>query len=87
MSFKRGSTVVVTYLNHPLEPNFSLCYSRVAELDAVEIEHALGVGQDESVEGQDLEHLEGRHQRAAALLDHMTDCVCVACMVGWRRCF
>ena len=42
-------------------------------LDAVEVEHALGVGQDEGVEGQDLEHLQRGHQRAATLLDHVTD--------------
>ena len=48
-------------------------HSQVAELDAVEVEHALGVGQDEGIEGQDLEHLQRGHQRAATLLDHVTD--------------
>ena len=49
--------------------------SRVTELDAIQEEHTLRVGQNESIEGQDFEHLESRDQRAAALLDHMTNCM------------
>ena len=46
----------------------------VTELDAIKVEHTLRVGQDESIQGQDLEHLQRRHQGAAPLPDHMTDC-------------
>jgi len=48
-------------------------YIHVTELDAIKVEDTLRVGQDESVEGQDLEHLQCGHQGAATLLDHMTD--------------
>lgn len=41
---------------------------RVAKLDTVQVQYRLPVRQDQSVQGQDLEHLQRRHQRAAALL-------------------
>lgn len=47
--------------------------SRVAEFDSIEKQDALGVGENERVEGQDLEHLESGHQSAATLLDYMTN--------------
>ena len=43
----------------------------VTELDPLQVEDRLRVGQDEGVEGQDFEHLEGGDQGAPALLDHM----------------
>ena len=48
-------------------------YLHVTELDAVQVEHTLRVSQDEGVEGKDLEHLQGGHQGAAALLYNMAD--------------
>ena len=46
----------------------------VAELDALQVQDALAVGQDEGVERQDLEHLQCGHQCASALLDHVANC-------------
>lgn len=46
----------------------------VAELDALQVQDTLAVGQDEGVERQDLEHLQCGHQCAPALLDHVADC-------------
>lgn len=45
----------------------------ITELDPLEVEHRLAVGQHQSVQSQDLEHLESGHQRAATLLDDVTD--------------
>lgn len=45
----------------------------VTELDAVEVQHRLTVRQDESVQSQDLEHLQRRHQCTPALLDYVTN--------------
>ena len=41
----------------------------VAELDAVQIQHAQTVGTDQAVQGEDLVHLDCRHQRASSLAD------------------
>lgn len=46
----------------------------VAELDPVQIQHRLAVGEYQRVQRQDLEHLQGGNQRAASLLDHVTYC-------------
>lgn len=46
----------------------------IAELDSIEVEYGQGIGGDEGVQGQNLEHLKRRHQRATALLDHVADC-------------
>ena len=46
----------------------------VAELDTLQIQHALTVGQHQRVQRQDLEHLQRRHQCTAALLDDVTHC-------------
>lgn len=46
----------------------------VAELDTLQVQDTLAVGQDEGVEGQDLEHLQCGHQCASALLDHVANC-------------
>ena len=46
---------------------------QITELDSIQVENTLGVGQDESIQGQDLEHLEGSDQSTATLLDHMTN--------------
>jgi hypothetical protein len=35
-----------------------------------------GVGGDEAVKGEDLEHLQGHHQRAAALSNDVRNCQC-----------
>lgn len=51
------------------------CGLEVTELDALQVEDTLTVGQDEGIERQNLEHLQCGHQRAAALLDHVADCV------------
>ena len=45
----------------------------VAELDSLEVEDALAVGEDQRVQGEDLEHLQRGDERAAALLDHVVD--------------
>lgn len=50
------------------------CGLEVAELDTLQVEDALTIGQDEGVECQDFEHLQCGHERAAALLDHVADC-------------
>jgi hypothetical protein len=41
----------------------------VSEFDSVEVEDAEGVGLDEAVQGEDLVHLDGRHEGAAPLLN------------------
>lgn len=41
----------------------------VAELDAIEVEHRLAVGENERIQRQNLEHLQRRHQRTPALAD------------------
>lgn len=41
----------------------------VAVLDAVDVQHRLTVRRDQRIQGQNLEHLQRRYQRAAALLD------------------
>ena len=46
----------------------------VTELDALQVQDTLAVGQDEGVERQDLEHLQCGHQGASALLDHVANC-------------
>lgn len=46
----------------------------VTELDALQVQDTLAVGQDEGVERQDLEHLQCGHQSASALLDHVANC-------------
>lgn len=50
------------------------CGLEVTELDTLQVEDALTICQDEGVERQDFEHLQCGHERAAALLDHVTDC-------------
>lgn len=45
----------------------------IAELHPFQVEHRLAVGQHQSVQSQDLKHLQRGHQSAAALLDHVTD--------------
>jgi hypothetical protein len=50
------------------------CGLEVTELDTLQVEDTLAVCQDEGIEGQDLEHLQRRHQCAPALLDHVADC-------------
>lgn len=44
---------------------------RVAELDAIVVEHGQGVGLDQTVEREDLVHLHRRGQRAPALLEDL----------------
>jgi len=46
----------------------------VGELDAIEVEDALAVGEHKRVQGQDLEHLQRGDQRAPALLYDVADC-------------
>ena len=50
-----------------------LGYIHVTEFDAVQIEDALRVCQNERIQGQDLEHLQGCHQSTAPLLHHVAD--------------
>ena len=45
----------------------------VAEFDPVEIENAQTVGQNEGVQCENLEHLQGGHQGASTLFDDVTD--------------
>jgi len=46
----------------------------IAELDSIQVENTLTVGQDQCVQCENLEHLEGRHQRTSALLNDVTHC-------------
>jgi len=46
----------------------------IAELDSIQVENTLTVGQDQCVQCENLEHLEGRHQRTPALLNDVTHC-------------
>ena len=45
----------------------------ITKLNTFQVEDALAVGENESVEGEDLEHLQRGDQRAPALLDHVVD--------------
>ena len=44
----------------------------IGELDSIQVQHTLAVGQDQGVERQDFEHLQRRDQSASPLLDDVT---------------
>ena len=46
----------------------------VGKLDAVDGKDGLAVGEDEGVQGEYFEHLQGGHQSAPSLLDDMAHC-------------
>ena len=46
---------------------------QITKLDSIQVEDALRVSKDESIQSKDLEHLKGGDQGTAALLDHMTN--------------
>jgi len=48
------------------------CSLHVTELDSIQIQHALTVGKNQSIQRENLEHLKSRHQRTATLFDDVT---------------
>ena len=56
----------------------------VTELDSLQVENTLAVGQDQGIEGQDLEHLQGGHQSTPTLLDHVVDARDAGALTGKR---